>query len=237
MSESVLQIRIRRLLEFFDGKPPDSKKHATAIASVCGEDLGCGLLRHYFEAHRASVEVRPEPCTTGKRKGPRLDRWVRVQGAAELAAPDVLFQVEVKMWSAHAIGGKHLSLGATSEEVADYKRQTWQKEWHDVEGIKKAPLAKVLHRMTPPPGLGPVPIEPLACLWTALHPDGGAACLFSRPVPERQRRALDTDFQRVWFFSMSTYLRSLSQRTIRVYMPDTARRIGWLSQLLGAPGR
>jgi len=68
------------------------------------------------------------PCTTGKRKGPRLDCWLRVQGDAELGAPDVLLQVEVKMWSAHAIGGRSLSLSATPEEIARYKKERWGEE-------------------------------------------------------------------------------------------------------------
>ncbi len=228
MSDSVLQIHIRALLEFFDEETPRSRGHATAIASVCGEDLGCGLLKHCFETHGASVEVRPEPVTPDGKKGPRLDRWVRVEGAAELGAPDVLFQVEVKMWSAHAIGGKPLSLSATSEEIARYKRERWRQEWDDAKGIKKPALAKVLQPMRPPPDLADIPVRlPLACMWTALHPDGGPACLFSVPLPEEQAN----HFSHVWFFSMSSYLRSLTEERIALAMPDTSTRMRWLREL------
>ena len=234
MNDGVLQVNVRGLLEFFDEKVDGSQKHATAIVSVCGEDLGCGLLKHYFEARDASVkvDVRPEPCTTGKQKGPRLDRWVRVTGASELGAPDVLFQVEVKNWSAHAIGGRELRRDPTAEEIADYKKERWtrewgDKEWGDAEGIKTPSLMKVVERMAPPPGLAHLHVETMACMWTALHPTGAAECLFSVPLPEMQRR----DFARVWFFSMSSYLRSLTDERIRIYMPDATKRMGWLDQL------
>ena len=230
MSDSVLQINVRRLREFFDEKVKGSEKHATAIASVCGEDLGCGLLKHYFEAHGASVEVRPEPVVPGGKKGPRLDRWMRVRSAAELGASDVLLQVEVKMWSAHAIGGESLPLRAMSEQVAEYKVRSWQKEWDETRGIKKESLSKVPQPMRPPADLADIPVRlPLACMWTALHPDGGPACLFSVPLPEEQAN----HFSHVWFFSMSSYLRSLTEERIALVMPDATRRIRWLRELFG----
>jgi len=170
--------------------------------------------------------VRVETPTRGKQKGSRLDRWIRVTGASELGAPDVLLQVEVKNWSAHAIGGRALRRDPTAEEIADYKKERWAKEWGDA-GILKAQLRKVLEPMCPPAMLSHLPVEPLACMWTALHPTGVAECLFSVPLPEMQRR----DFARVWFFSMSSYLRSLTDERIRIYMPDATKRMGWLDQL------
>jgi hypothetical protein len=229
MNDGVLQVNVRGLLEFFDEKVDGSQKHATAIVSVCGEDLGCGLLKHYFEARDASVEVRPEPCTRGKQKGPRLDRWIRVTGTSELGAMDVLLQVEVKNWSAHAIGGRKLRLDAPPEEVADYKRERWAKEWSD-KGISTPALRKVIERMRPPDKLAYLPVEPLACMWTALHPTGDVEPLFSVSLPQAKRTESDR-FDRVWFFSMSSYLRSLTDERIPVHMPDATKRIGWLDQL------
>jgi hypothetical protein len=121
---------------------------------------------------------------------------VRVAGAAELNSSDALFQVEVKNWSAHAIGGECLLLSATSEQVAEYKVRSWQNHWDKTRGIRKKALAKVLQPMLPPPDLAHIRPQPLACMWTALHPDGGTACLFERPLPEEQAK----HFSHIWFF-------------------------------------
>jgi len=64
-------------------------------------------------------------------------------------------------------------------------------------------------------------------MWKALHPDGGSPCLFSVPLPEEQA----DHFSHVWFFSMSSYLRSLSEDRIALVMPDTSRRVSWLREL------
>jgi hypothetical protein len=146
--DDVMQLNVRETLAFFDGVPPESKKHATAIVAVCGEELGIGLLKHYLEGQSAQVDVRG-PCTKGVRRGPRLDRWVRVQ-CPSLELPDVLFQVEVKNWSAHAIGGEPLPLDASPEAIAAYKVRNWSKEWDECTGIRKPGLAKLLEPMRPP---------------------------------------------------------------------------------------
>lgn len=230
MLENALRINIRRLLEFFDKKVDESEGHATAIVSVCGEDLGCGLLKHYFESRGASVEVLPGPCTTGDLRGPRLDKWIRVTGSSELNDPDVLFQVEIKNWSAHALDGKVLEIEATPEKIACYKKDRWRKEWEDGVGIKKPSLKKLLTPISPPAKFVNIRAKPLACLWTAIHPDGETDSLFSVPLPESYRGYFD----RVWFFSMSSYLRSrLPKKYIRLQMPDTMRRVSWLHELFG----
>ena len=144
--------------------------------------------------------------------------------------PDVLFQVEVKNWSAHAIGGKRLCRGASSQEIAEYKRQRWRHEWCDSTGFRAKTLQKLLKRMQRPLNL---PVGPLACMWTALHPEGKSESFFSREIPVALRG--EEGFKRVWFFSMSAYLRSLACEDVVIEMPDTAKRLQWLSKL--GPGR
>src|ERR1041385_9462440 len=62
-------------LEFYDTRPIDSRKHASAINAVAGEDLGAGLMKHYLEyVTGAVVTILDETCTPGKREGKRLDR-------------------------------------------------------------------------------------------------------------------------------------------------------------------
>ena len=226
-TDDAMHLDVRETLTFFDEEPAGSEGHATAVAAVCGEDLGLGLLKHCLEARDAHVQIHRGPCTKGARKGPRLDAWVRVQGQ-HLDLPDVLFQVEVKNWSAHAIGGERLPLDASSETITAYKMTNWKKEWDDHTGIRKSNLAKVLEPMRPPRRLSDLPIEPLACMWTALHPHGKPECFFSVALPQGHGGG----FSRVWFFSMSAYLRTLPYEPITITMPDTAQRLHWLNRLM-----
>jgi hypothetical protein len=215
-----IEIDIEALLHFFDESPPESQGHATGIVAIAGEDLGAGLLAHHLEAQGASVEVLPGPCSQGTKRGKRLDRWLRVRQNGGT----VYYQVEIKNWSAHALGGRVLKIDASAEELSEHKKERWSKEW-DGTGFRKPTMAKVLIPMRPPEQ--DCLVEPLACYWDAMHPDGEEAPLFSVPVP-------DSVFPRVWVFSMSTYLRVLlaSGRThMQIDMPETAIRLDWLNQL------
>ena len=118
-SASIVRVDVQQVLRFFDEKPPCSRGHATAIVSLLGEDLAAASLRHCLLANGAnSVNVRIETVGTGNRSGPRLDRWIE----ADLkCGRRILFQTEVKSWSAHAIGGKTLAINASAEETRDYR--------------------------------------------------------------------------------------------------------------------
>ena len=114
MAVNLLNVNVRETLAFFDEKPCWSERQATAIVGVLGEDLSAAVLQHCLEANEASnVYVRNETVGTGGRSGPRLDRWIE----ADLpGGKKVLFQTEIKSWSAHAIGGEVLRLSAPAEE-------------------------------------------------------------------------------------------------------------------------
>lgn len=166
------------------------------------------------------MEVLPGPCSQGTKKGKRLDRWLHVTHNGRA----VYYQVEIKNWSAHAIGGRILKIDASHEEVSEHKKERWSKEW-DETGFRKPAVGKVLIPMKPP--VPDCTVEPLACYWDAMHPDGEGEPLFAVPVP-------DSHFSRVWVFSMSAYLRELYASGIaQVYieMPDTAIRMDWLGRL------
>ena len=116
-ADEQMTIDVHEVLSFFDEAPKGSSRHATAIASVIGEDLGISLLATYLRREcGASVEVLPARCTQGTKRGCRLDRWVLVDSSRRR----VLYQVEVKNWSAHAIGGRRLALDAPNTVVASY---------------------------------------------------------------------------------------------------------------------
>ena len=130
-----------------------------------------------------------------------------------------------RTWSAHAIGGRKLAVSASPDTVREYKAERWAKEWNG-ETFRKAPVLKVLTPMkSPRPS---VRVEPLVCFWTALHPEGAEAPLFSVPL------AGHPHFQRVSIFSMSSYLRALKVSTICLPMPEVAVRRAWLARLFPA---
>ena len=218
MASDNITIDVQQFLAFFDEEAPGSVGHATSLVAVAGEDLGTALLLHYLRSVGTDAEALPERCTQGTNKGYRLDRWI----LAHQTEGPVLYQVEIKNWSAHAIGGKRLAREASSDELRSYKTERWLSMWTGTQ-FRTESVRKVLTPMrSPSPG---VPIEALVCFWTALHPEGEETPLFSVPLP------LHEHFQRVWVFSMSSYLRSVKQASLVLRMPEVAQRQAWLARL------
>ena len=246
MAANLLQVNVRETLAFFDEKPCWAEKQATSIVGVLGEDLSAAVVQHCLEADGASnVKVRSETVGTGGRSGPRLDRWV------EANLPDegpVLFQTEIKSWSAHAIGGETLSLSAPAEEVETYKRRHWEKYWDaELQTIPRAEIAKVLVPMRPGFDAGDRRTLPLLIFWEALGPgsrpdaqarvEGGH--LFSIPAPTGgfkinvpSTEPAQQGFLELWVFSVSSYLRSVTEEVMELEMPNAARRLRSLNRLV-----
>jgi len=219
----MVSIDIKAILEFFDERPENSKHHATAICSVAGEELGVALLKHYLESEGKEITLLSGSCTTGKQKGPRLDCWLLVTEGRKRT----LYQVEVKNWSAHAIGGRCLPIDADERDVSEYKIERWRHEWRNGRFTKRQ-VSKVLIPMRPPTANYDYH-EPLVCYWTALHPEGLEEPLFAISV----RGAA---FSLVNVFSMSSYLRNLrkmGKRRLQLEMPTTSIRMNWLHTLFG----
>ena len=222
---SIALFRLDRLavLEFYDTRPADSSKHATAINAVMGEDLGAGLMKHYLVNKRgAAVTIHNETCTPGTKKGGRLDCWISVKWS-DLSAP-TLFQVEIKNWSAHSYGGKKLSLQATPEDIKKHKVERWVQLWdEDNKLLKPKEVQKVLTPMkTSQSGV----IETVLCMWDAMHPAGEEEPWFAVTLPE------GGSFSQLWVFSMSAYLRTLDEPYIEIEMPETLLRLQWLNKFV-----
>lgn len=210
------------VLDFYDTRPANSSKHVAAVNAVAGEDLGAGLMKHYLEnIEGAKVEILDKSVTPGTSKGNRLDRWVLSQWADD--TPPTLFQVEIKNWSAHSIGGKRLPLDATPEQLAYHKIERWSKEWDNATfQLLKEQTRKVLSPMR---AAQQGEIEPALCMWDAMHPRGEASPWFSVVLSDNQH------FARLWVFSMSAYLRSIDAPYIEIEMPDTYQRLQWLNKI------
>jgi hypothetical protein len=64
----------------------------------------------------------------------------------------------------------------------------------------------------------------LVIYWFAIHPQGEDEPFFYQTLT-------NNSFSRIWFFSISTYLRSLKEDVIELNMPFAAKRIEWLLKL------
>jgi hypothetical protein len=210
--QNMIAVSRQDLLDFFDQVPIPSRKHATSIVSVAGEELGLALLIHYFAGKGTRSRVVGDRCTPGTKSGQRLDAWID--------AGSVLYQVEVKNWSAHAIGGKVLQINVQPKEAAKYRIEMWKRVW-DSKGFTSSSMSKVLLPMKPP---RKGHIEPLIAFWTALHPHGVAEPFF-------RVRVKGAVFPAVNVFSMSNYLRQCSADQLLLQMPITCSRLRWLSKL------
>ena len=208
------------LLEFFDERVEGSRGHATAITQVGGEDLAAGLFVHYIKSKGGSATILPCPCTQGTRRGSRLDRWIRTETSEET----VLYQTEIKSWSAHATDGRTLAIQAADADLRNYLTNEWHKEWGDGT-FHKDSVRKVLTPMNPP--IADIEVRPLVCYWKALHPEGCLEPMFSQDV-------LGGCFPHVWIFSLSVYLRTLTDRFLDMELPNVEDRTSWLRRMFSA---
>lgn len=227
----VLQLNIRELLRFFDEAPADSASHATAIVSILGEDIGAALLQKRLEEDGIHTYVHPGPNgrpTTPRAKGCRLDRWVLCDERKKQ------YQVEIKNWSACALGGKRFTTAMDASDYEDRLRKHRMERWECTFNRNaqrfwnSSATDKVLRRMVNAPWMD-IDVEPVICFWDPMHPKGEAESLFR---VELEHNANGFDFGQFWVFSMSNYLRSLRDDHIFLDMPSAAQRLRWLRQLI-----
>ena len=236
-SPEFVTINVEEILRFFDEKPEWAIGHVAGVAGVVGEDLNVSCFQRYIESNGAKVTVRTDPVTTGRRKGPRLDRWIVVDW------PDgrrTVFQTEIKNWSSHSFGGKTLPVRATPEKVTEYKQPRWQMMWDSQRRtLTFSEVAKVLVPMKPPPDLEGEDILPLLIFWEALGPrDQPDSHLFKMegptggfPFDPPPTWPSPGKFRALWVFSVSSYLRSIPDACIELRMPVAADRLRILKRL------
>jgi hypothetical protein len=228
----VLQLNIAELLLFFDAAPADSVSHATAIVAVLGEDLGTALLQKRLldEGKTTTVALRPNglPQTPIGEAG-RLDRWLLSDGPKN----PTQYQVEIKNWSAHATNGQRFTVASNAPEYEERLRQHRIHRWantfnRETQSFWNRTANKVFTQMMNPPRPD-IQVEPLICFWDPMHREGEAESLFRVDLQPNRR---GFHFDHVWVFSMSNYLRSLTDSQICLEMPAAAQRIQWLRRLV-----
>lgn len=209
-----MKVNIRELLAFYD-EDSMARTHANAIKTFVGEELGLALLIEYFRRSNVEARLLDHSC---KASNDWLDGWVE----AKFNSGTVHYQVEVKSWSYHSKGGRRLPLNCTPQQLSDYKRRTWLDYWDGTQ-FRAPALRKVMTPMKRPPNVSHV--EPLASLWPAMHPSGLTDVLFSVPVS-------GPDFERLWVFSASAFLRTLPEKVVDLDLPIASERIRWLQRIL-----
>ncbi len=213
-----MELNIKEILRFYDEVNPENAKHVSAITGLIGEDFAIAVLCHYLHSTGLLVTVRNESCTEGMKKGKWLDKWLFVKSSDK----NWLFQVEVKNWSAHSIGGKHLPLDATDEQIQNAKITRWAEQWDEENGkFRDAKVNKVLSVMRSP--IENCIVKPLIVYWFVIHPTGK-----SEPFFEVKTKS---HFERAFVFSVSDYLRSLPNETINVDVPRIEERISIIKRL------
>ena len=206
---------------------------------MVGEELNTACFLHYLESRGegGTVLVKPgdsrkhHPVTTGKLKGPRLDRWIRV---VRRDGRQIVFQTEIKNWSAHAFDGEVLSSSASPREVTRYKQARWERHWDQRRRVLKHPeTQRVLVSMKPPQDVDPETVRPLLIFWEAIGPRDQPGRHLFQIAP-----AKDSKFSELWVFSVSSYLRGIldanTDESIELEMSAAAARLRILGRLFSA---
>ncbi len=213
-----MNINRKKLIEFYDIKIKENSRHISGITGLIGESLTQGLLLHKLKNDGFEAKVLPQIPTIGQKRGKRLDCWITAQRNGERR----LYQVEIKNWSAYSKGGEDLPLNADKNEQRNFSIKKWQSIFQE-ESIKNEYAQKVLIRMNPPKDFSDWNHRALACFWFCLHPQGTLESLFL----VRTRGA----FSQIEMFSMSAYLRKLSEETIQLELKWVVERLNLIKAL------
>lgn len=227
-----MKLDIKQVLHLFDEKAEDNelKGHATSVVGFLGEDLNAAVFAHYGRLIGAKVKLLPDNVTTGRQKGPRLDRWILWQ-----KSKSVLYQTEIKSWSSWAIGSRPLLLTAKDYEIAKAAKKDWERELKEDYDKKNAygKVSKVLKKMIVPKEFRSTMIEPLVIHWRVINPNG-IEPFFKVPVKQLNIK-FKTDFSKINYFSVSLYLRKLlknRKKYIDLEMPHVEERLKIVNNLL-----
>ena len=231
----MIVVDVQETISFFDEVPAYSRKQATSIVSVVGEDLATGCFQKHLESKGATVCVRyiedqgsfyPESVTEDGQRNRRLDRWIVVDCPV---SGRTVFQTEIKNSSAHAYGGETIKLGASTKDLHTYKLREWRSAWNEeTQTLRDEGSAKVLLPMKIPEDLSGERVKPLLICWTPMAPENE---LDSFLFQVEARFSPECDFRELWVFSISSYLRSLNESEISLNMPMTVARYRILDRL------
>ena len=185
--------------------------HVSAITAILGEDLVMALLLHHWRSEGHDGFIASYRCNQGK-TGSRLDAWI-LQDSVRL------FQVEVKNWSAHSLGGKDLHLEASEAERAKVAQARWRHYFLGESGLAPE-VKKVLTPMNRPEHLASLPVSKLLCFWSYVVNASGDP--YSVVI---------VNGEELHVFSASAYLRRLTIEAIPLEMPRASDRLRLIQTL------
>lgn len=227
-----MKLDIEQALHLFDEKAENNrlKGHATSMVGFLGEDLNAAVFAHYGKSIGVKVKLLPDKVTTGRQKGPRLDRWILWQ-----KSKSVLYQAEIKSWSSWAIGSRPLLLTAKDYEIANAAKKDWERELKE-DYYKKnisGKVSKALKEMVVPKEFIKTRVEPLVIHWRVINPKGIEP--FFRVHVKQLNIKFKTNFSKINYFSVSLYLRKLLKKRkkyINLEMPNVEKRLKIVKNLL-----
>lgn len=222
-----MRLNIKELLDFFDDTP--ERGHASSIVGMIGEDLNAAVFKHF---RNNKVVVLGDKVLQGTNAGQRLDRWI-LDGS-------LLYQCEIKNWSATAIGGRRLRSDATEEETKKMVSYYWEREMRNnfsAEHEHPNGVTKVLLKMKSPEEYKTLEVGPLLIYWMPISNDEKGENPLSVVSVESLNlpRSLKTEFTKLTIFSVSLYLRKLykggkGEKYIDLEMPHFEHRMGILGK-------
>jgi hypothetical protein len=225
-----MKLNIKELLDFFDDKKDSFKGDANALMAMFGEDLNAAVYKHF---RKNKVVILDDRISQGLKKEKRLDRWILDEGNKKV------FQCEIKNWAATAIDGRKLKSDAGDEEIKEVVENYW-KDGLKVQFSSKANhpngVTKVLVKMKPLEELKKLKVEPLLIHWRPISSDKKRLNPLSVLVVKDLKLPIKTEFQKLYIFSVSLYLRQLYKRGkgrkfIDLDMPHLEHRIKILKRL------
>jgi hypothetical protein len=218
----MFRINIEDILNFYDDQNPLDKRQVSSITGLVGEDLGAGLIKHYFESSGNEVLILPDPPSElkeiEKKKAKKLDRWIKVK----FDNKTTFYQTEIKNWSSHSVGGKKLSVKCTEEQLVEFAREKFAKQWSNTDNtLSSEYVLKVLNQMKSPTGYNGEDISPLICYWFPILPKS-----ITKSTAFYEMYCGKT-CKTIYFFSMSIYLRELlkTKKQIDIDAPNIELRL------------
>lgn len=227
----MISIDIKKIIAFYDEQDRAISNHVSSITGVIGEDLGAGLLKHYFESNNRDCKIINDSPTEGSKKGKWLDRWLKVKN---IDSEDyVFYQTEIKNWSSHSIGGKKIELNTSEQDLKRYTNARFNEQWNEIDNtLKHDFVAKVLKPMKEHSEItSSDTIKPLICFWYPISNQTDVVDI----EPLFEVSCNSSAFDRITFFSMSLYLRKLieeGKEIIEIEAPNIETRFKLLNGLI-----
>lgn len=215
-----MKINRKSLLEFYDTRQKcnGAGTHVSAITGFLGEDIVLGLLLNYFNSIGTNAEILSYTCSSGKKKGPRLDGWVIQKSCND----ENLYQIEIKNWAASSIGGKEVGKSKRIKTVFDLAQYNYNFYFNTSFNQKK--IFKVLNEMKKPEKYKNLTPIPLVALWSPIG--------VSEELPPFFNTKVDGYESSFYVFSSSLYLNTLNDDYVDLHMPRTEQRLSLMSRLI-----